>query len=317
VVIGTIASGLDVPWGVAFLPDRTALVTERDSGRVLQVSGKSVRTVGQVREARANGEAGLLGVAVSPSFATDQQVFLYASTERDNRVLRTTLRDGRLGALTPILTGIPLGSNHDGGRMLFGPDRMLYVSTGEAGRPDLAQDRGSLGGKILRITSDGQPAPGNPDPGSPAWTWGHRNVQGLAFDSDGDLWASEFGQDAFDELNLIEKGRNYGWPMVEGKGGRPGLQDPQVTWSTDESSPSGLAFLDGRLWLGALRGARLWRIDVNGRRASGEKGFFVGTYGRLRTVVAAPDGNLWVTTSNRDGRGHPAVDDDRILLVRP
>ncbi|MCW2822605.1 MAG: glucose sorbosone dehydrogenase [Marmoricola sp.] len=317
VVIGTIASGLDVPWGVAFLPDRTALVTERDSGRVLQVSGKSVRTVGQVREARANGEAGLLGVAVSPSFATDQQVFLYASTDGDNRVLRTTLRDGRLGALTPILTGIPLGSNHDGGRMLFGPDRMLYVSTGEAGRPDLAQDRGSLGGKILRITSDGQPAPGNPDPGSPVWTWGHRNVQGLAFDSDGDLWVSEFGQDAFDELNLIEKGRNYGWPMVEGKGGRPGLQDPQVTWSTDESSPSGLAFLDGRLWLGALRGERLWRIDVNGRRASGEKGFFVGTYGRLRTVVAAPDGNLWVTTSNRDGRGHPAADDDRILLVRP
>jgi glucose/arabinose dehydrogenase len=317
VVIGTIASGLDVPWGVAFLPDRTALVTERDSGRVLQVSGKSVRTVGQVREARANGEGGLLGVAVSPSFTTDQQVFLYASTDRDNRVLRTTLRDGRLGALTPILTGIPLGSNHDGGRMVFGPDRMLYVSTGEAGRPDLAQDRGSLGGKILRITSDGQPAPGNPDPGSAVWTWGHRNVQGLAFDSDGELWASEFGQDTFDELNLIEKGRNYGWPIVEGKGGGPGLQDPQVTWSTDESSPSGLAFLDGRLWLGALRGERLWRIDVNGRRASGEKGFIVGTYGRLRTVVAAPDGNLWVTTSNRDGRGHPAADDDRILLVRP
>ncbi|MCW2807207.1 MAG: glucose sorbosone dehydrogenase [Marmoricola sp.] len=317
VVIGTIASGLDVPWGVAFLPDRTALVTERDSGRVLQVSGKSVRTVGQVREARANGEAGLLGVAVSPTFATDQQVFLYASTDRDNRVLRTTLRDGRLGALTPILTGIPLGSNHDGGRMVFGPDRMLYVSTGEAGLADLAQEGGSLGGKILRITPDGQPAPGNPVSSSPVWTLGHRNVQGLAFDSDGDLWASEFGQDAFDELNLIEKGRNYGWPMVEGKGGRPGLQDPQVTWSTDESSPSGLAFLDGRLWLGALRGERLWRVDVNGRRASGEKGFFVGTYGRLRTVVAAPDGNLWVTTSNRDGRGHPAADDDRILLVRP
>jgi glucose/arabinose dehydrogenase len=317
VVIGTIASGLDVPWGVAFLPDRTALVTERDSGRVLQVSWKSVRTVGQVREARANGEAGLLGVAVSPSFSVDRQVFLYASTDRDNRVLRTTLHDGRLGAMTPILTGIPLGSNHDGGRMVFGPDRMLYVSTGEAGLSDLAQEGGSLGGKILRITPDGKPAPGNPVSSSPVWTLGHRNVQGLAFDSDGHLWASEFGQDAFDELNLIEKGRNYGWPLVEGKGGRPGLQNPQVTWSTDESSPSGLAFLDGRLWLGALRGERLWRIEVNGRRASREKGFFVGTYGRLRTVVAAPDGNLWVTTSNRDGRGQPAADDDRILLVRP
>ena len=201
--------------------------------------------------------------------------------------------------------------------MIFGPDGMLYVSTGEAGQPDLAQDRDSLGGKILRVTTDGDPAPGNPDRRSPIWTWGHRNVQGLAFDSAGNLWASEFGQDSFDELNLIEKGRNYGWPMVEGMGDEPGLQNPQVTWSTDESSPSGLAFAAGRLWLGALQGERLWRVDVNGRKASDEKGFFVGKYGRVRTVVLAPDGNLWVTTSNHDGRGDPASEDDRILLVRP
>jgi glucose/arabinose dehydrogenase len=316
-VIGTIASGLAVPWGVAFLPDRSALVTERDTGRVLQITGEQVHEVGRVEEARPDNEAGLLGVAVSPSYAVDHLVFFYASTGQDNRVLRTTFRDGKLGQLTPILTGIPLGTNHDGGRMIFGPDKMLYVSTGESGRPELAQDRGSLGGKILRITPAGKPAPGNPDPGSPIWTWGHRNVQGLAFDDAGNLWASEFGQDRFDELNLIEKGRNYGWPTVEGKGGRPGLQDPQITWATDDASPSGLAFLDGRLWLGALRGERLWRVDVNGRRASGEKAFFVGSYGRLRTVVPAPDGNLWVTTSNKDGRGDPAAQDDRILLIRP
>jgi glucose/arabinose dehydrogenase len=194
---------------------------------------------------------------------------------------------------------------------------MLYVSTGESGQPDLAQDRGSLGGKILRITQDGDPAPGNPDHSSPIWTWGHRNVQGLAFDDEGHLWASEFGQDTFDELNLIQKGRNYGWPEVEGKGDEPGMTNPQVTWSTDDASPSGLAFLDGRLWLGALRGERLWRIDVNGEKASQDKAFFVGDYGRMRTVVPAPDGNLWVTTSNRDGRGDPADGDDRILLVRP
>ena len=316
-VIGTVAENLEAPWGIAFLPDGSALVTERDSGKVFTIGAGKVDQVGTVEQAAPNGEAGLLGVAVSPSYEQDQQVFLYASTEEDNRVLRTTLRNGKLGRLDPVLTGIPLGSNHDGGRMVFGPDAMLYVSTGEAGQPDLAQDRDSLGGKILRITPQGQPAPGNPFPGSPVWSWGHRNVQGLAFDDDDNLWASEFGQNTFDELNLIEKGRNYGWPEVEGIGRKRGLQDPQVTWSTDEASPSGLAFLDGRLWLGALRGERLWRVDVDGRKASGEKGFLVGDYGRIRTVAAAPDGNLWVSTSNRDGRGDPAERDDRILLVRP
>ena len=316
-VIGTVAEDLEVPWGIAFLPDESALVTERDSGRVLLVTGRSVREVGRVEESRAGGEAGLLGVAVSPSYARDRRVFLYTTADSDNRVLRTTLTDGRLGRMEPILTGIPKASNHDGGRMVFGPDGMLYVSTGEAGQPDLAQDQDSLGGKILRITQGGDPAPGNPDQDSPIWTSGHRNVQGLAFDDDGHLWASEFGQDSFDELNLIQKGRNYGWPLVEGRGDEPGLQNPQVTWSTDVASPSGLAFLGGRLWLGALRGERLWRVEVDGRKAGGEKGFFVGRYGRVRTVVAAPDGNLWVTTSNRDGRGDPADSDDRILLVRP
>jgi glucose/arabinose dehydrogenase len=316
-VIGTIADHLEVPWGIAFLPDDSALVTERDSGRVLHVVGRRVSEVGRISEAQAQGEGGLLGVAVSPSYADDGRVFFYASTSEDNRVLRTTYRNGRLGRTEPILTGIPNAFNHDGGRMIFGPDGFLYVSTGEAGQPDLAQDRGSLGGKILRITQDGDPAPGNPDRSSPIWTWGHRNVQGLAFDEAGNLWASEFGQDTFDELNLIKKGRNYGWPTVEGRGDEPGLTDPQVTWSTDDASPSGLAFLDGRLWLGALRGERLWRVDVTGERASREKPFFVGRYGRLRSVVPAPDGNLWVTTSNRDGRGDPSPDDDRILLVRP
>ena len=227
-------------------------------------------------------------MAVSPSYARDRRVFFYASTSEDNRVLRTTFRNGSLGRLEPIVTGIPNAFNHDGGRMIFGPDGMLYVSTGEAGQPDLAQDRGSLGGKILRVTQDGDPAPGNPDRSSPIWTWGHRNVQGLAFDDEGHLWASEFGQDTFDELNLIQKGRNYGWPEVEGKGDEPGMTNPQVTWSTDDASPSGLAFVDGRLWLGALRGERLWRVDVKGEKASDDKAFFVGDYGRMRTVVPAP-----------------------------
>ncbi len=316
-VIGTIADHLAVPWGIAFLTDASALVTERDSGQVLQITGRRVREVGNVSEAQPQGEGGLLGVAVSPDYAKDHRVFFYASTSQDNRVLRTTFRNGRLGRLEPILTGIPNAFNHDGGRMIFGPDKMLYVSTGEAGQPELAQDRGSLGGKILRITQDGEPAPGNPERGSPIWTWGHRNVQGLAFDDEGHLWASEFGQDTYDELNLITKGHNYGWPLVEGKGDRPGMTNPQITWATDDASPSGLAFVNGRLYLGALHGARLWRVDVSGAKAKNDQAFFVGKYGRLRTVVPAPDGNLWVTTSNRDGRGEPASEDDRILLVRP
>jgi glucose/arabinose dehydrogenase len=317
-VVGTVATGLQVPWGIGFLPDGSALVTERDRGRILQVrAGSAPVEVGVVDATRAQGEAGLLGLAVSPDFATDRSVYVYASTDADNRVLRMRFAGGGLGPPTPILTGIPHGFIHDGGRLAFGPDGYLYVSTGETGDRALAQREGSLGGKILRITTDGKPAPGNPDPGSPVWTLGHRNVQGLAFDDAGRLWASEFGQDTWDELNLIEKGTNYGWPQVEGRGSLPRFRNPQIVWRTSEASPSGLAFLEGRLWLASLRGERLWRIDLDGARASHPSDFFVGRYGRMRTVVVAPDGHLWVTTSNRDGRGDPAAGDDRILLVRP
>lgn len=316
-VLGTVARDLAVPWGIGFLPDGSALVTERDSGRVLQVTSGHVREVGRIDETRAQGESGLLGLAVSPSYAEDKRVFVYTSTDDDNRVLRMTFDQGRLGRPRAILTGIPHGFIHDGGRLAFGPDGYLYVSTGETGQPDLAQREGSPAGKILRIDANGKPAPGNPDPTSPVWSLGHRNVQGLAFDDAGRLWASEFGQDTWDELNLIEKGTNYGWPRVEGRGSLARFRNPQVVWHTDEASPSGLAFLDGHLWLASLRGERLWRVDVDGPRASHPVDFFVGRYGRMRTVVVAPDGNLWVTTSNRDGRGDPAAEDDRILLVRP
>ncbi len=317
-VVGTVASGLQAPWGIDFLPDGSALVTERDTERVFQVGDGAVRRVGELGETEADGEGGLLGVAVSPSYAEDSTVFFYLTTGDDNRVVRATFRAGRLGEATPVLTDIPKNSFHDGGRLLFGPDDMLYVSTGDAGDTDNPQDLESLGGKILRITPEGEPAPGNPDPESPVWSYGHRNVQGLAFDDEDRLWASEFGDQTWDELNLIEKGGNYGWPEAEGRDGDvEGAIEPQVQWATDDNSPSGLAFVDGRLWLGALQGQRLWRVDVDGERAEDESGFFVGDYGRIRTVVTAPDGRLWVTTSNRDGRGEPARRDDRILLVEP
>lgn len=319
-VVDTVATGLEAPWGLAFLPSGDAVVTERDSARVLLVAAadRSVTEVGTVGEAAPQGEGGLLGVAVSPAYEKDRRLFFYVSSTSDNRVVSATLSPaGKLSTTEPVLTGIPLGPIHDGGRIAFGPDGMLYVATGETGEPDLAQDQESLGGKILRITPRGKPAPGNPF-GTAVWSFGHRNVQGLAFAGD-QLWVSEFGASAFDELNRITPGQNYGWPVHEGTGGAAeGYTDPQATWGTDVASPSGLAFAGDALWMAALRGNRLWRIPVDADQAAGQpEAYFVGDYGRLRTVVLAPDGNLWVTTSNRDGRGDPADEDDRILLVDP
>jgi glucose/arabinose dehydrogenase len=316
-VVDTIVTGLDTPWGLAFLPNGAAIVTERDGGRVMEILGHGVRTIGRIDETSARGEAGLLGVAVSPSFDSDHRLFFYVSTAEDNRIMRADYEGRLLGAVEPILTGIPNGFIHDGGRLAFGPDGYLYASTGETGVGDLAQDRDSLGGKILRITPDGAPAPGNPDPSSPVWSWGHRNVQGLAFDAEDRLWASEFGSSEFDELNLIQKGSNYGWPIFEGNGNKSKYTNPHIVWRTDEASPSGLAFREGELWMAALKGERLWRITLRNGRATKPVDYFVGAYGRLRTVAVAPDGNLWVTTSNKDGRGTPQQGDDRILVIRP
>ncbi|WP_372461014.1 PQQ-dependent sugar dehydrogenase [Rhodococcus yananensis] len=314
-VADVIATGLDTPWGLAFLPDGSALVTERNSGRVLLVSpGAPVREVGVVDDVVAVRESGLLGVAVSPDFDTDGAVYLYATTTAGNRVFRATFDGTTLTDPQVIVDGIPAGPTHNGGRLSFGPDGMLYITTGEAGEQDLAQDPASLGGKILRVTPDGAPAPGNPDPSSPVYSLGHRNVQGLAFDDEGRLWASEFGQSDADELNLIVAGGNYGWPLVEGVGGGDEFVDPVLTWPVAQASPSGLAYRDGTLWLGALRGERLWRIDIGSEQPTATE-FFTDEYGRLRTVVVAPDRSLWVTTSNHDSSGTPGPEDDRILRV--
>ncbi len=313
--VRTVASGLEVPWGVTFLPDGSALVGERDTARVLAITGRQVREVGRVDVASPQGEAGLLGLATSPSYASDGLIYAYVSTASDNRVVSMTYDGQVLGEPRPVLTGIPNGFVHDGGRLLFAEDGNLFVSTGEIGEPDLAQDRSSLAGKILRITPDGEAAPGNPVTGSPVWTTGHRNVQGLAVDGRGRLWATEFGSQTWDELNLIEEGRNYGWPLVEGSGELDEYRNPFATWRTADASPSGLAFLRGSLWAGALQGARLWEIPVTPDGVDRPRDWFVGDYGRMRTVTVTPDGDLWVTTSNRDGRGQPAASDDRIVEI--
>jgi glucose/arabinose dehydrogenase len=316
-VTETLASGLDTPWGIAFLPDGDALVTQRDTGTISRLTPDGELTeVGDIPQTAPTSEGGLLGIAVSPTFEEDQQAFVYVTTSEDNQVLRMTYDGRRMSDLEPIVTGIPVGSIHDGGRLAFGPDGYLYISTGETGNDDLAQDMDSLGGKILRVRSDGAPAPGNPFPGSRIWSLGHRNVQGLAFDDDDRLWASEFGNDTWDEVNLILPGKNYGWPVAEGDANLKGYVDPYVQWHPEDASPSSVAFADGALWVASLRGNRLWEVPVTDQGTLAQPTpHFVGAYGRLRAVTAAPDGSLWLGTSNQDGRGFPADDDDQIFRV--
>ncbi|MGI8414944.1 MAG: PQQ-dependent sugar dehydrogenase [Nakamurella sp.] len=318
-----LVTGLNTPWGIGFLPDGTALVTGRDAGTVqaVTVDGK-ITDAGRVPGVTAGGERGLLGLAVSPQYATDHAVFVYYSTGADNRVARLQVAaGGRLGPPKPILTGLPVGPNHNGGRMAFGPDGLLYIGVGDAGNRDGAQDLGYLGGKILRINPDGSGAKGNPFPPAPlVYSYGHRNVQGLAFDQQGRLWSAEFGQDTWDELNLIKAGGNYGWPIVEGPSKDPEYVAPQRVWATSEASPSGIAIWHGSVWMAALHGETLWQIPITGTGTGGQQtgepvAHFRGKYGRLRTAIAAPDGSLWVTTSNTDGRGEPKTGDDRILRV--
>jgi glucose/arabinose dehydrogenase len=313
----TVATGLQVPWGIAFLPGGDALVSERTTGRILRVSrdGSSKRTVMRVPGVdTASGEGGLLGLALSPRYAHDRLVFAYFTSATDNRIVRFRLG----GRLRPVLTGIRRGSIHDGGRIAFGPDGKLYAGVGEAGDGELAQDPRSLNGKILRMDADGSVPRDNPFADSLVWTLGHRNVEGLAWDSRGRLWATEFGANKFDEVNLIRRGRNYGWPQVEGRGSTDAgrFTNPLVTWSTSEASPSGVAIKRGTLYVGALRGQAVLRVRVSGSRARKLSPLLQGAYGRIRTVARAPDGSLWVATSNRDGRGSPESGDDRILQLR-
>jgi glucose/arabinose dehydrogenase len=312
----TIATGLHVPWGIAFLPNGDALVAERTTGRILLIphGGGKPRVAMKVPGVDLNaGEGGLLGLAVSPGYATDKLVYAYFTTVQDNRIARFKLG----GKLDVILKGIRNGAIHNGGRIAFGPDGKLYAGVGETGEGGLAQNRDALNGKVLRMNPDGSVPSGNPF-GSLVWTWGHRNVQGLAWDRSGRLWATEFGQNTFDEINLIRKGRNYGWPDVEGKGDTQGgkFTNPLVTWPTSEASPSGAAIIGSTLYVGALQGQCVWRIPLQGAKTGTPSRMLAGRYGRIRTVVKAPDGTLWVATSNRDGRGSPRSGDDRIVAVR-
>ncbi|MGM1018542.1 MAG: PQQ-dependent sugar dehydrogenase [Actinomycetota bacterium] len=302
-----IATGLDAPWSITFLGE-IPLVSERDSGRILEVAPDgTTREVGTIAEVTAGGEGGLLGLATA-----DDQLYSYFTAADGNRIERFDL-DGPAGSLTlgapqTVLDGLPSSSTHNGGRIAFGPDGMLYVGTGDAGQPDRAQDPDSLGGKILRMTPDGDAPDDNPTSGSLVYTLGHRNVQGLAWSPDGTLFASEFGQNTWDELNIIEPGGNYGWPAVEGQGGDAAFIDPVHQWT-----PDGIAVAGNTVIMASLRGERLTAIPATSPGSSSD--YYVGEFGRLRDAVVAPDGSVWFLTNNTDGRGDARADDDRIIRV--
>ncbi|MBI4078833.1 MAG: PQQ-dependent sugar dehydrogenase [Candidatus Levybacteria bacterium] len=323
-----IATNLDTPWGLAFLPNGELLVTERQ-GNVKRIDQNgNVATVATLSKVQEIGEGGLLGIALHPDFSKNNFVYFYytysaAGNDTLNRVVRLTYKNNQLSNEQIIVDAIPGASNHNGGRIKFGPDKNLYITTGDAQNPSLSQDKNSLAGKILRVTDEGKPVPGNPF-NNLVYSYGHRNPQGIAWDSKGRMWEVEHGQSATDELNSIEMGKNYGWPEIQGDEEKVGMVKPRVHSGANTTwAPSGAAIVNDKLYFAGLRGQSLYQVSLNSDRIYKMeqplevKSLLQGEFGRLRDVVLGPDNMLYITTSNRDGRGSPAEDDDKIIKVNP
>lgn len=322
-----ITENLDTPWGIVFLPDKSMLVTERP-GRVRLITSNGnfqSEPAAVLHTAKEIGEGGLLGITLHPNFSTNNYVYLYytysgSGNDTFNRVVRMTYQNRQLEDEQIIVDKIPGSSNHNGGRIKFGPDGYLYITTGDAENPSQAQDINTLGGKILRVTDKGKPVSGNPF-NNLVYSYGHRNPQGLDWDSSGQLWATEHGRSGalsgLDELNLIEKGKNYGWSVIQGEETKDGMETPKlnsgssITWA-----PAGATFINDSLFFGGLRGQTLYEAIINGDRIT-LKEHFKEQFGRIRDVVLGPDNLLYITTSNRDGRGNPTASDDRIIKIAP
>jgi glucose/arabinose dehydrogenase len=305
----TLATGLDIPWDIEFLPDGSGIFTERDTRKIKKLSGTTVTELDTVEQAQlTGGEGGLLGLAVSPTFATDNSVFIYYSTATDNRVAKLALG----GTPQPIVTGIPKNRYHNGGGLELGPDGYLWATTGDGQNTSTAQNWNSLGGKVLRFDTAGRPAAGNPRANSVVYSIGHRNVQGITFVGN-TAYATEFGNNRTDEVNRIEAGKNYGWPTCEGNCSTPGMTNPAVSWPNSQAGPTGIAYHKNALYVGAVTGRRVWKIPVTGTTLGTPQALFSGTYGRVRSIAPAPDGTLWLGTSNQDANGQPGSTDDRII----
>ncbi len=320
--ISVIAKNLKIPWAIAFLPDDNILVTERP-GRlrfVDKVSGLTSEPIAILSDVFLIGEGGLLGLALHPDFRENSFLYLYYTYQDGgrifNKVVRYLLVERKLIDPKVIIESIPGSGNHNGGRIKFGPDGFLYITTGDAQNPNLAQDISSLAGKILRVADDGSFPEGNPFPGSPVYSFGHRNPQGLAWDEKRRLFETEHGARGKDELNLVEPGKNYGWPIIQGAEAKDGMESPMLQSGTDIWAPAGTAWLNNSVFFGGLRGKALFEAEIKDGELTLVK-HFSGQFGRLRDVAVGPDGALYITTSNRDGRGFSRAGDDKILRIRP
>lgn len=303
--IGVVAENLNIPWELVFIDDGM-LMTERP-GRLIKIGQN--REIIEVQGVEHIGEGGLLGLALHPDFKNNNLIYLYLTTKNgnsfSNRVERYKLEGNKLVDREIIVQGILGSSIHDGGRVAFGPDGYLYIATGDAGNSNLSQDKNSLNGKILRVNRDGTELE--------IYSLGHRNVQGLAWDDQGRLWATEHGQSKLDELNLIEKGKNYGWPVIQGDDKKEGMESPIIHSGNDTWAPSGMAYLNGSLFFAGLRGEALYEYKINEKKLLTH---FKNQFGRLRSVTVGPDGYLYLLTNNRDGRGTPKPGDDKIIKVK-
>lgn len=311
-----VAENLDIPWEIVFLPEGDILVTERP-GTLIRIDDGQQYTVDGVRHI---GEGGLLGMALHPEFAENNHLYLYMTTQTDdglrNRVVRYTLQNDQLTNPEVIIDEIPGARYHDGGRIAFGPDGMLYITTGDSSRRELAQDRDSLAGKILRLNPDGSVPADNPFD-TPVYSYGHRNPQGLTWDDRGNLWATEHGDRGRDELNLIRSGQNYGWPVIDGDETRDGMVTPVVQSGASTWAPAGAAYVSGHVVFAGLRGRSLYVADLSGNDIATFERVPMGDYGRLRAVTVGLDNMLYLSTSNTDGRGNPQQGDDKVLRVDP